>query len=29
MLNIIWCKWSFLIPFSTSYTHTILFVGKN
>nr|DAE35379.1 MAG TPA: hypothetical protein [Caudoviricetes sp.] len=29
LLNIIWCKWSLLIPFSTSYTHTILFVSKN
>nr|DAF96168.1 MAG TPA: hypothetical protein [Podoviridae sp. ctG4L18] len=29
MLNIIWCKRSFLIPFSASNTHAILFVSKN
>nr|DAH14053.1 MAG TPA: hypothetical protein [Caudoviricetes sp.] len=29
LLNIVWRKWSLLIPFSTSYTHTILFVSKN
>nr|DAD56404.1 MAG TPA: hypothetical protein [Caudoviricetes sp.] len=29
LLNVIWRKWSLLIPFPTSYTHTILFVSKN